>query len=258
MKRILLILLASVMLLSCACGKDGETDMPDTVETEAETEAETEKETEKQTEKQIEKETEAETEKETESNLPAFVKPSITDEQKKTYYGYLEDAWRQKIDVIKDEQGDDFTFLVQTDPHQYVESKERAANNAKALSHFVDLDFIAVPGDLIRGYAYAEDNRADAYDSLEELTRRYTENVNCPVLMTFGNHDTNAMWCREHGTATMQINQYDHYFMVTEKLKETNGRDMVTDGYHNHYYVDFHSFGIRVIMLNTTDGEYLD
>lgn len=254
MKRIFLMMLALVMLLGCACGHGNEGDVSDTVETEVLTEPETEAETVAETE------TEAETEAESEPAEPArpFVKPEISEELKKSYYSYLYDSWRQKVDEINNAQGDDFTFLVHTDPHFWVESGKQAVNSAKALSHYVDLDFIAVPGDLIRGYAYDQDNQVNAYQSLEELTRRYTENVNCPVLMTFGNHDTNAMWCKEFGTADMQINQYDHYFTVTEKLKELNGTNMVGEEFCNYYYMDFPDFGIRVVMLNTTDGDYLD
>ena len=253
MKKILLIMLVLSMTLACGCGEGIETEAPLT-DTYADTETESpESET-------AAPETEAEppeTEAPAETG-PVFQKPEISAELKTQYYGYMKSSWKEKIDEIKQKQDGKFTFLLQTDVHMWVGSDTYAANNAKALSHFVDLEFIASPGDLIRGYAYAEDNRGDTYDSLEELVRRYTENVNCPVLMTFGNHDTNAMWCKEHGTATNQINQHDHYFMVTEKLKALNGANMGVEPYCNYYYMDFPEDNIRVIMLNTTDGDYLN
>ena len=45
---------------------------------------------------------------------------------------------------------------------------------------------------------------------------------------------------------------------MTEKLKELNGANMKVDENKNHYYMDFPDFGVRVIMLNTTDGNYVD
>ena len=45
--------------------------------------------------------------------------------------------------------------------------------------------------------------------------------------------------------------------MVTEKLKALNGVNMVVEPYRNYYYMDFPEDNIRVIMLNTTDSDYL-
>lgn len=254
MKRIFLIAFAILTVFLCACGQS-----TPAVDTEWQTEGEAPpalEDTEAVTEAP---ETDPAESEPAETVLePTFVKPEISDSLKAEYSRYLSDSWSQKLEELGNSQGDALAFLVQTDPHMWVGGDEKTANNAKALSHFAELDFIAVPGDLIRGYAYDEDNRQDAYRSLEELVDRYTENVNCPVLMTFGNHDTNAMWCREHGEATHQINQHDHYFMVTERLKALNGRNMVLDGNANHYYMDFPEHGIRVIMLNTTDSDYVD
>lgn len=249
MKQVFLMLLAFVMLLGCACGQGSENGVTDTDETQLLTETEPVAET--------EPETEPETEAETEPARP-FVKPEISEALKKEYYGYINQSWRDKIDEIEATRGDDFTFLIQTDPHFWVETDKRNVNNAKSFSHYVELDFVGCLGDLIRGYAYDEDKPANTAKCLEEVTRRYTENANCPVLMTFGNHDTNAMWCKEFGTADMQINQYDHYFTVTEKLKELNGSNMVVEELCNYYYMDFPDFGIRVVMLNTTDGDYMN
>ena len=249
MKRILLMLLVAAMVLGSACGKT-----PFETETEAapvETEA-TPVETEA-----TPVETEA-AKPEPPKTTPVFEAPEISAELKKEYEGYLSSQWKSKLDTIKESQGSDLTFFIQTDPHMYVGSEKSVGNMAKALSHFVDLDFIAVTGDLIRGYAYEEDNRADAYKSFEELVRRYTENVNCPILMTLGNHDTNAMWAKEYADHTKQINQYDHYFIMTEKLKEVNGSTMSVPEYKNYYYVDLPNYNVRVIMLNTLDDDYME
>ena len=249
MKRVLVLLLALFMVAGCACGASGDTPVVTEPVTEVETEA---------------PETQAETEApETEVQAPpitnpVFEKPTVTDEQKNEYKSYLSSSWTDKIQTIKDTQGADLTFLVQTDPHMYVGSDKTVGNIGKALSHFVDLDFISVLGDLIRGYAYEEDNRADAYKSFEELVNRYTENVNCPILMTLGNHDTNVMWCKEYADHTKLINQYDHYFMMTEKLKEVNGTTMSTVEYKNYYYVDLPNYDVRIIMLNTLDDDYME
>ena len=117
MKLVFLMLLAFVMLLGCACGQGSETGVTDTDETQLLTETEPV----------------AETEPETEPARP-FVKPEISEELKKEYYGYINQAWREKIDEIKATQGNDFTFLVRTDPHSWVGGGKKTLRFSKPVT----------------------------------------------------------------------------------------------------------------------------
>lgn len=175
---------------------------------------------------------------------------------------FINESWKERWDSLDEISESDFNFAVQSDTHfSVVTSNKNDANNLKALSHFVPLKFIANFGDYIRGYFMGEAGKADntpelTMQSLKEITRRYLDGASCPVLITFGNHDTNQLWCKNYGSADQQLTQSDHREQVISKLQAHNGSAMVTDGESNYYYVDFPDDGIRIIMLNTTDGCY--
>ena len=198
-------------------------------------------------------------------SLPPREPVVLAEEMQAKLGHFVPDAWKTKVEQLAFGDEDTFIFAVQTDTHFSIANNDSAANNVKALSHFMPLDFIANTGDLVKGYMEVNENSPEnTRNSMKELVRRYTEDVNCPVLLTFGNHDTNQIWSKEHGAATDQLTRADHYEMVTSKLKEVNNDKligvgegaMVTDGESNYYYVDFHHDRIRVIMLNSTDGDY--
>jgi hypothetical protein len=137
----------------------------------------------------------------------------------------------------------------------------KTGNALKALSHYLPLSFYMHLGDYIKGYYSGEQGKLqntpeNTMTSLLELTDRYMTDANCPVLITYGNHDANQLWCKNYGTADQQLTGTDIYEHVTSKMVEHNGEDMVTDGESNYYYMDFPYDGVRVIMLNTQDGNY--
>ena len=176
---------------------------------------------------------------------------------------YIPENWQNGLHEIQTNPTSDFTFAVQSDTHFSVNSGESEANNLKALSHFIPLSFYANLGDYIKGYFRNEigkiENTPDkTMKSLKEITCRYLDDANCPVLITMGNHDTNMLWCKNYGSADQQLTKEDHYREVFSKVKTHNGDIMTTDGESNYYYVDFPDDNIRVIMLNCADGNYVN
>ncbi len=174
---------------------------------------------------------------------------------------YLPDSWQTKLESISISDTETFAFALQTDTHYtiYNNSNEKDLNCLKALTHFLPLDFIANTGDLIKGYQAVEENTpANSLASMKELVRRYTEDVNSSVLLTFGNHDTNQIWCKQNTVPSDQFNQQDFYDLVVSNLETVNGDNMTTNGESAYYYVDFPHDEIRVIMLNTSDGDYVN
>lgn len=247
MKKLVSLLLILAMLFACGCGVASDETLPTDDSGEATL-----------TESQSEPSTEEELPEETEVPLPPREPVVLSKDMQQKLGSYLPNDWKTKLEQIHIEDEETFAFAIQTDTHFSVKSGQTTANSAKALSHFIPLDFIANTGDLVKGYSDVEENTPEnTAKSMSELVRRYTEDVNCPVLLTFGNHDTNQIWCKENGETTDQLNKYDHYELVISKLQETNGDAMTTDGESTYYYVDFTYDKIRVIMLNTSDADYL-
>jgi hypothetical protein len=192
-----------------------------------------------------------------ETEAPVVLSP----EMQEKLGSYIPKEWQTGIDEILGDIPTDFMFAIQTDTHFSVKSGNNSANSLKALSHFIPLKFYANLGDYIKGYYMnevgKEENTPDkTMASLKEITSRYLDDANCPVLITFGNHDSNQLWCKHYGTADQQLTKKDHYDNVISKIKEHNGEKMVTDGESNYYYVDFPADNVRIVMLNTTDGNY--
>ena len=165
--------------------------------------------------------------------------------------------WSDKLTEVQTAVHGKFSFLVETDPHHYDLTAAEVGKNAAALSNFVELDFIANLGDLIRGYSQDEiDNDTNMRACMSDIFSRFTTRAKCPVFMTVGNHDTNIMWCQKWADHTMQIMPEDHVSMVYAPLKEYNGDKMVTGGNGSYYYMDFPNDKIRVVMLNQADDVY--
>ena len=251
MKKLLLISLAILILFSYGC-QSADTDetvaQDDIIVTEApETEAP----------ETAAPETEAPETEAPETAAPVILSP----EMQKKLGSYMPKSWQTGIDEINEALPDDFMFAIQTDTHFSVTSGNQSANCLKALSHYIPLSFYANLGDYIKGYYQGETGKEEntpekTMQSLKELTNRYLTDANCPVLVTFGNHDANQLWCKNYGTADQQLTRKDHYDEVISKLKEHNGSIMVNDGESNYYYVDFPAYNARVIMLNCADGNY--
>lgn len=206
---------------------------------------------------------EPETEAETEPAAPLYnANVVLSEEMQKKMSKYLPTKWPAVINQIMDNITDDFMFVVQSDTHYSVAKDDaKVGYNIAALSHYLPLSCFLQLGDYIKGYYAGEAGKAEntpelTMQSLKELTRRYLTDLNTKALITYGNHDANQLWCKYYGTADQQLTGADLYENVTSKMVEHNGEDMVTNGESNYYYVDFPYDGVRIIMLNTLDGNY--
>ncbi len=165
--------------------------------------------------------------------------------------------WSDKIDTVNAARKGTFTFLVETDTHHYDTTINFVGKNAAAFSNFVELDFIANLGDLVRGYSQDEiDNPENMRACMDDIVYRFTNRTKCPVFMTVGNHDTNKMWCEKWADHTAQFTPEEQYQRVYAPLKEHNGDKMITDDDGSYYYMDFPEDKVRVVMLNTSNDFY--
>ena len=235
MKKLLSLTLAIVILLSLVCGCGGDTDntsSTDSVVSGAQS-----------------------TESDTASTSSKVTASRLTDDQiaMAQHLG----KWSDKLTEVQTAVHGKFSFLIETDTHHYDLNIAEVGKNAAAMSNFVELDFIANLGDLIRGYSQDEiDNDANMRACMSDIFSRFTTRAKCPVFMTVGNHDTNIMWCQKWADHTMQIMPEEHVSMVYAPLKQYNGDKMVTGGNGSYYYMDFPQDKIRVVMLNQADDVY--
>lgn len=165
--------------------------------------------------------------------------------------------WSDKISEIEAAKKGKFTFVIQTDTHHYDTTVEYSGKNVAALSNFVELDFAANLGDLIRGYSQDEiDNPENMRACLNDIVQRTLTRARCPIFMTVGNHDTNIMWCQKWADHTAQFTPEEQFQRVYAPLKEHNGDKMITDDDGSYYYIDYPEDKIRVVMLNTSNDTY--
>ena len=83
--------------------------------------------------------------------------------------------WSDKLTEVQTAVHGKFSFLVETDPHHYDLTSAEVGKNAAALSNFVERDFIANLGDLIRGYSQDEiDNDANMRACMSDIFSRFT------------------------------------------------------------------------------------
>lgn len=172
----------------------------------------------------------------------------------------LPETWKSKIQPIQNAQNGLFTFAIQTDTHfgpigtdVYADSYGDLMNDLSKMTEYVGFDFIANLGDLIRGYT--ADTTASMLEAYTELVHRYVTNLHCPLAMIPGNHDTNGMYAEAQSDPNLQISKGTIYSKLIPFVKDSMP-NAVFNGRSLYYYFDFDDSDIRVIFLNTTDGDY--
>lgn len=186
-------------------------------------------------------------------NLSEEIKRAISDAGKET----TQTQWIEAYEKIRKAQGKKFAFCVQTDTHYKLDQSSVIGTNMKQLSNNVGLDFACNLGDILHGYEdEAVDNTENMQKSLSQIITRYTIRSSCPMLLTIGNHDPNTMYAKKKNDPSLLINEDELYARIIAPSRNTCGGRMKSNGRSNYYYVDFEDAGIRVIMLNSTDGEY--
>lgn len=165
----------------------------------------------------------------------------------------LPEVWRNKVEEINDAKGDRFTFCIQTDTHYRESMGKDMGRNVSALSKYVAMDFVANLGDIVQGYGDLD--TATTKRDLSEIVRRYIDGAACPVLLTVGNHDVNVDYAMDVDSTAEQITQKDHFSRITLPTKNTL-RASGFNGRSTYYFEDFEDAGIRVVVLNSTDGAF--
>lgn len=193
---------------------------------------------------------------ETITNLQSSVselRDDVTKLQSSAYI--LPDSWIEKGKELRLKKKNNFVFGIQTDTHfSCVTDDITFGNNIKELTKSVGVDFIANLGDIIRGYATENvDDVEHTRESYTELMKRYVDGVCCPFLFTMGNHDMGNMWANAKEDTSLVIPRSEVYARTISMCKNTFPA-FLSDGKSLYYAIDFPDAEIRVIALNTTDG----
>lgn len=162
----------------------------------------------------------------------------------------LPTQWNDVVQTIQTAQGIKFCFAIQTDTHISSENSVSSANNLKALTQFVGFDFVAILGDVIRGYANETiDSPSAMRTAMTEIMHRYVTGISCPLMIAMGNHDTNKMWADAFGGEPFSLAEV--WGREFKPAFNTNPKAVTKTGFM-YYYTDFDD--VRVIVLNTQDG----
>lgn len=159
---------------------------------------------------------------------------------------YVLNEAKRVAEAVKALQNDDtISFIAMSDAHVSGDSQNRAstlhaAQGARIISDFIQIDFVAVLGDVVSGSA------ADTYtvhvDNLMQSLR--TTAIADPALRLSGNHDANIYNADCYQTAA-DVYRYTGRF--TRAVKPSSEPD------RNYFYCDLEDKKLRVICLNTAD-----
>lgn len=180
-------------------------------------------------------------------------------------------VWSYSISSLRREQGNCFTIGIQTDTHFVLDGAPASYNNynppqspngsayvsqLKNMTKRLYFDFIANLGDIPHGWGTDYETPAVTEDANEEIMRRYTSFVECPVLIARGNHDPGMY---QHGkghpqTLASVVPKATLYAEEIGGVKSTTGI-VEASGQNFYYYKDFEE--CRVIVLDTNDYPFL-
>lgn len=166
-------------------------------------------------------------------------------------------VWNYDLESLQGIQGNKFTIGIQADTHYWQPNLGTDyITPLKNLTKQLHCDFITNLGDIPRGWATDTETPAYTLAAETEAIRRYTDHVECPVLIVRGNHD-NGMY--HHGSGHPQnmsstISKADLYNAQVGTVKRTTS--IVEPGTGDfYYYKDFPE--CRVIVLDTNDYPFL-
>ena len=177
----------------------------------------------------------------------------LTDDLPDEISNTFDDEWKNAVDDIRKSQGTSLCFGIQTDTHFALKDPSYLGTQLKEMTKQVGFDFIANLGDITRGYSGANfyDNPTNMRKYAEVIMKRYTDGVQCPFLVTIGNHESNVMWTAENPD-DKKFSLAELYAQYTKQSVNTSARIESEQG-KSYYYIDL--IPARVIVLFTNDAE---
>ena len=168
-------------------------------------------------------------------------------------YGNLTDEWIEAVQSLQVDQGEKLCFGIQTDTHFGIKtSGTDVGNNLAEATKYVDFDFIANLGDIVRGFLTEDvDDDENTRNSMKEITDRYTNGSKCPVLFCAGNHDANYPYDSEHETERISNAE-----LFSRLIKPVYNKSARVVGVRGKLYYYLETVSARIIVLDT--GGYGD
>lgn len=196
------------------------------------------------------------------AQMPDAIAGIVTESEPDVIPSYVKEEARRVLQAVMNAQNSNtITFLAMSDAHQMV-SESTAANitnnttgnrhaglGAKILAQALDLDFAAFLGDYVWGSA-----TTTIAEGKEEI-RIVNENINeafanIPNFRTVGNHDSLLYSLSKNGDCIRPSQLYE----LIGKYNEGATVDS-SNPQRGYCYRDFSDKCLRVILLNTAEGE---
>lgn len=154
------------------------------------------------------------------------------------------------------QNADTFTLLFATDMHYTRNSALHIPGLYKlkemiGFSKYVGVDLLGIGGDIVNGNTTIDKQYSDIYDMTAEIRKSKTTSV----VIAKGNHDDCSWYAFKNGLGEKgTVNQEQWYSHVINPLRVNFpmviDKNNPTGGY---YYIDYPSYKIRVININTSD-----
>lgn len=144
--------------------------------------------------------------------------------------------------IYENTQSKSMVLGLLTDSHVSIGGTwEETAKNIKAVHERVQFDGIAHLGDVTDGRTIGKVTRELTDKCLTDL-----HDLNVPLLLALGNHDTNY----QHSSGRFTDEEIYSYFF------RRNEKDVIREGNKLYYYKDWDNFKIRSIILNSYSNSY--
>lgn len=173
---------------------------------------------------------------------------SIAGNTNETHESYVKEESLQIINNIANSVGT-FKMIFVTDLHNADDdSRLEHANQAiQALCRINDIDCIVFAGDYVRNWT--EISKEEAVEDIKHCHKKLKNQI-APTFWLRGNHDTN-------GYVNERIPKEEIYNLIASKNVDNGVIINESDPYGNYGYVDFTEKKVRVILINTSDNDFM-
>ena len=142
-----------------------------------------------------------------------------------------------------------FKMVFVTDLHNMddLPRLEHANQAIQALCRVTDIDCVVFGGDYIRNWTGI--TKEEAVEDIEQCREKFKNQI-VPTFWLRGNHDTN-------GYVGERIAKEEAYNLIANNNVDNGAVINTADPYGNYGYVDFTEKKVRLVLVNTSDNDFM-